>query len=218
MTQRRPQDRPSAEAVAEAFRRILVDGGRRGRGRPVGGGGDRAAAVRRYNVARPGRRTRSSTGSRVLAVRLLRVDGAVVAVADEDRALVRARAGDAPGRRPTLYVDGELERGARPARRPRRRAAAHPPLLGAADGFRSYASAPITTHDGMSIGVAAAFGRGPRSFAEQELATLRDIADMAMHEIELRRAVRRHLIPASDPALDVGSPISLTLLDDGAHP
>ncbi len=121
-------------------------------------------------------------------------DGAVVAVADEDRSLVRAREGDVPDGARHLYVDGELERDA--VRLEDLGAAGRrPPLLGASDAFRSYASAPLKTHDGVSIGAVAAFGRDPRAFTEQELATLQDIADMAMHEIELRRAVRRHLMP-----------------------
>jgi tRNA A-37 threonylcarbamoyl transferase component Bud32 len=193
MTRRRPEERIPAVDAAEAFRQILM--------RMVGGSdapnpagaGARLTAVRRYSVLAPGEDPDLEQLC-VLAVRLLDVDGAVVAIADEDRAFVRARAGSVVGAAAgRSYVQGVLEE--QPVAGAGESAARASPL--AADDLGFYASAPLRTHDGVAVGVLAVFGARPRPFGEADAATLQDLADMAMHEIELRRAVRRLLIPGA---------------------
>lgn len=198
MTRRRPEDRPSAPQAAESFRRILVGEFSRERGEGADDAVGRIGAVRRYNVLAVGDDPELDQIC-ALAVRLTRADGAVIAIADEDRALVRARAGVVSGvaaRR--RYVDGVLE--GEPVWIEDLRATAPQralPLLGQDADPGSYASAPLTTHDGHGIGVLALLGRGPWPRDERDAATLQDLADMAMHEIELRRAVRRILLPGA---------------------
>ncbi|WP_375386874.1 protein kinase [uncultured Amnibacterium sp.] len=188
MTARRPADRPTAAEAAEAFRRLLVDEVEVDD--PVAAVG-RLAAVRRYNVLAPGDDPELEQLC-LLVTRLLGVDVALVAVADEERTLVRARWGEPLGARVGV-VEGELEEAA--VLLPDVAAAGSKPPLARGDGIGCYASAPLCTHDGSAIGVVAVLGRRPRRLTDAETATLRDVADMAMHEIELRRAVRRLLVP-----------------------
>jgi tRNA A-37 threonylcarbamoyl transferase component Bud32 len=193
MTRRRPQDRPTAAAAADAFRELVVralDDADAGRGSDAV---SRLAAVRRYAVLAPGEDPDLEQLC-ALAQQLLRVDGAVIAIADEDRVYVRARSGS-----PLLtaaerdYVDGVLEEVPVLLSDLRSVPGPRPPLL-SGETAGAYASAPLSTHDGASIGVLAVRSRDPRAFDDDDIATLQDIADMAMHEIELRRAVRRLLV------------------------
>ena len=194
MTRRLPQDRPTAAAAAETFREILMTEVGRASAADPEATMSRLAAVRRYGVLSPGDDPDLEQLC-ALAIRVLISDGAVIAVADEDRALVRAQAGEPlPAVVEGPFIDGVLEEqaieladlGA---------AAGAIPLLAA--GVGAYASAPLTTHDGIAIGVVAVWSKAPRTRSADDVANLQDIADMAMHEIELRRAVRRHLIPGA---------------------
>ncbi|MBW4041986.1 MAG: protein kinase [Acidobacteria bacterium] len=191
MTRRLPQDRPTAAEAAETFRQILMAEIVRSDTADPLGTASRLAAVHRYAVLAPGDDPDLDQLC-ALANRLLGADGAVIAIADEDRVLVRAAAGVplAVAAR-SRYVDGVLED--RALTLPDVGAAVGAPLL--CEGVGAYASAPLRTHDGIAIGVAAVWSRAPRPFSDDDVATVQDIADMAMHEIELRRAVRRHLVP-----------------------
>lgn len=192
MTRRRPRDRPTAAEAAAGFRTLLVN-----EFDASDAGGSRAAisrltAVHRYAVLAPGEDPELAQLCS-LARQLLAADGAVIAIADEDRAFVRANAGSvlgAAGGRD--YVDGVLEDA--PVQLSDLRSVPGRPPLAAAGGVGAYASAPVRTHDGASIGVVAVLMRDARVFGDDDRATLQDIADMAMHEIELRRAVRRLLL------------------------
>jgi GAF domain-containing protein/tRNA A-37 threonylcarbamoyl transferase component Bud32 len=196
MTRRSPHDRPTAAAAAEAFRQILMTEIVRSDGADPEGSVSRLAAVHRYAVLAPGGDPDLDQLC-ALASRLLRADGAVIAIADEDRALVRAGAGaPLPAVARSRYVDGVLEEQALTL--PDVGTGVGAPLLG--EGVGAYASAPLRTHDGVAIGVAAVWSRAPRPFSDDDLATVQDIADMAMHEVELRRAVRRHLVPQAPRA------------------
>jgi GAF domain-containing protein len=193
MTARSPRARPTAATAAEEFREILMAEVGRARGPDPEGAVSRLGAVRRYAALAPGDDPDLDQLC-ALAIRVLGADGAVVAIADEDRAFLRAGAGDPlPAGPRGGFVSGVLEE--EPVALHDVGAAAGPlPLLG---GVGAYASAPLRTHDGIAIGVAAVWAREPRGFSDDDRASLQDIADMAMHEIELRRAVRRHLIPGA---------------------
>ena len=61
------------------------------------------------------------------------------------------------------------------------------PHVTAEGGIRFYAGVPLKTHDGHTIGTVCAVGPQPREFSARDLQILTDLADMAMHEIELRQ-------------------------------
>lgn len=193
MTRRWPGDRPTAAEAAAAFRALLVGEFDASDARATGSAVSRLTAVRRYAVLAPGEDLELAQLA-ALAQQVLAADAAVIAIADEDRAFVRARAGSMPGAAgAAAYVDGVLEDA--PVLLPDLRAVPVPPPLAAAGDLGAYASAPIRSHDGASIGVVAVLMRAARTFGDDDLASLQDIAEMAMHEIELRRAVRRLLVP-----------------------
>lgn len=52
---------------------------------------------------------------------------------------------------------------------------------------RFYAGAPLTTVDGHNIGTLCAMDTKPRSFGPREVAILKELADLAMDQIDLRR-------------------------------
>ena len=73
-------------------------------------------------------------------------------------------------------------------------AAAHPewrdsPLV-AKEGVRFYAGAPLRTPDGHALGGLSVADRKPRQATADELATLEDLASLAMHQLELRLSAR----------------------------
>ncbi|BDI23959.1 serine/threonine-protein kinase [Herbiconiux sp. L3-i23] len=60
----------------------------------------------------------------------------------------------------------------------------------------AYAAAPLITHDGYAIGSLCVYDTRPRSFADDDLADLADLAALAMRELELRLAAREALFAA----------------------
>ena len=65
-----------------------------------------------------------------------------------------------------------------------------------AAGIRFYAGAPLVTHDGYCLGAMCVLGTEPRQISECEAAALRDLATMAMAQIELQHALG-HIDPLS---------------------
>jgi hypothetical protein len=61
----------------------------------------------------------------------------------------------------------------------------------AANGVRAYAAAPLVTTDGHSIGALCVYDTRPRTFSNDDLTYLEELAAIAMHELELRLAARR---------------------------
>jgi diguanylate cyclase (GGDEF)-like protein len=61
------------------------------------------------------------------------------------------------------------------------------PFVTGAPGIRFYAGVPLRTPEGHAIGTFCAMDTKPRSFGESEIATLIDLAQMVMSELELRR-------------------------------
>jgi EAL domain-containing protein (putative c-di-GMP-specific phosphodiesterase class I) len=66
----------------------------------------------------------------------------------------------------------------------------HDSLL-ADSGIRFYAGAPLITHDGFCLGSLCVLGTAPRDITEPERRALRDMAAMAMAQIELQHALGR---------------------------
>jgi EAL domain-containing protein (putative c-di-GMP-specific phosphodiesterase class I)/GAF domain-containing protein len=58
-------------------------------------------------------------------------------------------------------------------------------------GVRFYAGAPLTTRDGFGLGAMCVLGTEPRQASATELASLTDLAAMAMAQIELQHAFGR---------------------------
>lgn len=70
------------------------------------------------------------------------------------------------------------------------RFASNPYVLGDPH-FRFYAGVPLRTSDGHNIGSVCAVGYEPREFTERETIILREFAELAMDELELRRHASR---------------------------
>ncbi|WP_206609201.1 protein kinase domain-containing protein, partial [Curtobacterium citreum] len=70
--------------------------------------------------------------------------------------------------------------------------AAHPemrqsPLVTGPLGLRFYVSVPLLRHDGTAVGTLAVLDTRPREATEADLANLRDLAALAVTQLELRR-------------------------------
>ncbi|UZK69519.1 GGDEF and EAL domain-containing protein [Sphingomonas sp. S1-29] len=61
----------------------------------------------------------------------------------------------------------------------------------AGQGVRFYAGAPLTTRDGFGLGALCVLGPEPRSATDAEMASLNDLAQMVMTQIELTHAMGR---------------------------
>jgi len=61
------------------------------------------------------------------------------------------------------------------------------PHVTADKGVRFYASMPLTTPEGLNIGTICAIDSKPREFSSHEIAIFKELARVAMSELELRR-------------------------------
>lgn len=71
------------------------------------------------------------------------------------------------------------------------------PLVTGGPEVRSYAGAPLVTHDGHSLGALCVFDHEARQFTPSQLDSLKDLAELVLHEMEMRRATRRALFSRS---------------------
>jgi serine/threonine protein kinase len=193
MTARRPADRPSAEEAVTAFRTVIVG--------HLGGGGPkqvdpesaRVAALRDYSLldSPPDAEFDRITG---LAARIFEVPVAVISLVDEDRVWLKSRYGldvaeversQGLGSTGSLHdetlVIADVTTDPRTASLPESRNPTH----------RFYAGVPLISADGHNLGSLAIADTEARQFGPSEVATLEDLAAMALHEMELRRAARR---------------------------
>ncbi|HEY8318858.1 MAG TPA: GAF domain-containing serine/threonine-protein kinase [Amnibacterium sp.] len=193
MTARRPADRPSAKDALADFREIIMR--RLGGGRPQAADpeAERLAAVRDLNLigTPPDAEFDRITA---LAARLFEVPVAVISIVDENRVWLKSRRGIDVAeveRTRGLGASGSLQEATLViedvANDPR---TANLPDSGASP-YRFYAGVPLITREGHNIGVIAIADVKPRRMSASEVATLEDLAAMALHEMELRRAARR---------------------------
>ena len=193
MTARKPADRPSAREALAEFRRIIMR--RLGGDRPQAQDpeAERLAAVRDFNLigTPPDAEFDRITA---LAARLFGVPIAVISIVDEDRVWLKSRRGIDVAeveRARGLGASGSLQEQTLviedTASDPR---TAHMPGSGESP-YRFYAGVPLITREGHNIGVIAVADMKPRRMSAAEVATLEDLAAMALHEMELRRAARR---------------------------
>lgn len=61
------------------------------------------------------------------------------------------------------------------------------PFVRGAPGLRSYAGAPLTMPDGYQIGALCTADVNPRTFSASEVGVLQRLADIVVHELELRQ-------------------------------
>jgi serine/threonine protein kinase len=192
MTAREPGARPTAQDAAAAFREIILRhlGGQK----PVAPDpeSERLAALRDFNLlgTPPDVEFDRITA---LAARIFEVPVAVISLVGEDRVWLKSRQGldvseidrtrglGATGslHEATLIIDDVTTD-------PR---TAH--LRGTDESpFRFYAGVPLITAGGHNLGSFAIADTQPHSLTPTEVATLEDLAAMALHEMELRRAAR----------------------------
>jgi serine/threonine protein kinase len=198
MTARSPRDRPSAAEALGVFRGLIVErlGGQRPQARD--GESERVAAVRELNLldTEPDAEFDRITN---LAARILDVPVAVISLVDEKRVWFKAQHGldvretdRALGFRATgslhdqTLVIEDITTDPRVARLP-----------GAAESpYRFYAGVPLRTSAGYNIGSLAVADTRPRRMSAGDVSSLEDLAAMALHEMELRRAARRAALGA----------------------
>jgi signal transduction histidine kinase len=161
----------------------------------------RMAAVRRYDILDT---PPDGAFDRItaLAARLLDVPIAIVSVVDEDRIWFKSHHGLAveeidrePGlcasaiwhRDPWIIADARTDP----------RAMANP-LVAGEFGLQFYAGVPLRTSDDHSLGTLCVLDLEPRTLTDAETATLRDLADLVMSELEFRLAGRRALAESAE--------------------
>ena len=204
MTARRPADRIPLTEAAARFQELNIDELVRLRrvGPPLSATHEarRLAAVRRYNVLDTPPEPSYDRVTRLVS-RTLRVPIAAIGIFDVDRVWVKSRYGveveeldstgiaspvgkpdDTPWAVPDALLDPDVRRS---------------PLVTYPPHVRSFAAAPLMTHDGYPIGALYAADLVPRDYTESELASLHDLAGIVMNEMELRLASRRALFPTT---------------------
>lgn len=131
-----------------------------------------------------------------LAARMLRAPIAIVSVVDTDRIWFKSHHGlpgvKQIGRDPGLCASAILQDGpwvvTDAATDPR---TLTNPLVAGNFGLRFYAGVPLTTSDGYNLGTLCVLDLEPREIADDEIATLKDLAALVMAELDLRLAARR---------------------------
>jgi serine/threonine protein kinase len=193
MTARSPADRPTAQDAVTAFRELIVRhlGGQRPQAPDPEAA--RVAAVKDFNLldSPPDAEFDRITA---LAARIFDVPVAVISVVDDHRVWLKSRhgldvaeiardesLGGTGGLHDETLVVEDVTTDPRTANLP------------AADGptFRFYAGVPLITPDGHNLGSLAIADVEPRRMTAPQIETLQDLAAMALHEMELRRAARR---------------------------
>jgi len=153
----------------------------------------RLAAVRRYDILDTPFETAFDRIT-LLAARLFNVPIAIVSIVDNDRVWFKSRQGidfgqveRLPGlcasailtNDPLILTDASVD----PI------SLAHPIVAGE-HGLHFYAGAPLTTADGHNVGAICVMDKNPREFSDEDAATLQQLAEIVIHELELRIATR----------------------------
>ena len=193
MTARRPADRPTPLEASVALQDVFVEHLVRARqvDREVLADAEpeRLSAVRRYNVLDSEPDEAIDRVAR-LALRVLDVPVALVSIVDADREWFKASEGVRltqldrnQGFAATTVASGRPWAIADLRDDPR--AEGHPVLVEQPE-LRAYASVPLTTFDGHTIGAFSVLDHRVRELTSQEQADLADLAAITMRELELR--------------------------------
>jgi signal transduction histidine kinase len=129
-----------------------------------------------------------------LAARLFSVPIAIVSIVDNDRVWFKSRHGidlEQVSRLPGLCASAILQR--EPLILPD--ASVDPnalanPIVAGELGLRFYAGASLTTWDGHNLGAICVLDKEPREFGDKDVATLEQLAEIVVHELELRIVTR----------------------------
>jgi tRNA A-37 threonylcarbamoyl transferase component Bud32 len=203
MTAREPRERPDIHDVAVALRQMFAAESGRHRApileqlpaerSPAEHEAARLDAVQRYDLlGAPSDDAFARITS--LAARVLRTPVAIVSVVDHDRIWFTSAHGIRVtdiARDPGLCASAILSdepwviEDARADPR-----ALDNPLVAGDFGLQFYAGVPLATPDGFNLGTLCVLDFEPRTISADELATLRDLAAMVMHELELRREAK----------------------------
>jgi serine/threonine protein kinase len=201
MTSLLPEDRPDLQAVSLAFQSAalqdLVDAGRVDPALLATDEEQRLATVRRYNILDT---PPDDAFDRIthLACRLLGVPVALIGIVDADREWFKSRRGidvqeidrdvalcatTVKTGKPYCAVDVQEEE------RFHRN-----PIVQRDPSLHAFASVPLRTADGHSIGTLCVFDRRARTFTGQEIDDLEQLAAIAVRELDLRLASRRAVL------------------------
>jgi len=154
----------------------------------------RIAAVQRYDILDT---PPDGTFDRItaLAARLFGVPIAIVSIVDHDRIWFKSHHGldiEQLDRAPGLCASAILQDGPWViGDAPNDPRALSNPLVAGAFGLRFYAGAPLRTSDGFNLGTLCILDFEPRTLSEQDTATLEDLSQMVVSELEVRLASRR---------------------------
>jgi GAF domain-containing protein len=130
-----------------------------------------------------------------LAARIFKVPIATITIVDHDRIWFKSKFGleaEEIGRDPGLCASAVIEY--EPwvvndaATDPR---AFENPLVRGEMGLRFYAGVPLTTADSYNLGTLNIIDRQPRELSEDDMLTLKQLADIVVDEMELRLAALR---------------------------
>ena len=130
----------------------------------------------------------------LLASRVFNVPIAIISLVDEDRIWFKSSHGltvNQIGRDPGLCASAILSDEVyliEDARNDPRSLAN--PLVSGELGLQFYAAAPLQTHDGFNLGTFCIIDKKKRYINSEQQIMLRQIAEIVMHELELRLAVR----------------------------
>jgi GAF domain-containing protein len=167
---------------------------------------ERLGEVRRYEILdtpADGAFDRITT----LAARLFNVPIAIVSIVDEDRIWFKSHHGidaEETGRdaglcasavcqnEPWIVNDAKVDP----------RTLTNPLVVGEL-GLRFYAGIPLTTADGYNLGTMNVIDKEPREFSASDTKTLKDLAAIVVHELELRLALRNYVRDRRTEALDL---------------
>jgi hypothetical protein len=207
MTAREPSQRPTGEALVAMLRDVVI-ADTTAEDRVVDTTAQGAAADNATSAtAASSTGQRPATGSHpatldllpeealqrttAMAARLFDAPIALVEVLDEDREWSQSYLADgvdesarhisfqngfAPVPVPVVIPDGSTHPEMRKS-----------PLVTGPLGIRFYVSVPLVRHDGVAIGTLAVLDTRPRTATEADLANLRDLAALAVSQLELRQ-------------------------------
>lgn len=152
---------------------------------------DRLAAVARYEILDT---PPDGAFDRItaLAARLFETPIAIVSIVDDDRIWFKSHHGIGtqeigldPGLCASAILQDELWVVENAATDPR---TLTNPLVAGELGLRFYAGAPLRTHDGFNLGTLCVLDREPREFSTEQARALEDLAQIVVHELEVRIA------------------------------
>ncbi|GAA4739928.1 hypothetical protein GCM10025783_08490 [Amnibacterium soli] len=201
MTSRDPADRPPLVEVAAVFQNLLIDDLVRQRGYlpATADATERArlAALAQYNILDTDPDDTFDAITRI-ASQVLDSPIALVTLIDEHRVWFKSALGwdEQQVDRDVAFCSSTNPGGSTPWTIPDARLddrTRDNPLVTSGPQVRSYAGAPLVTRDGHNLGAVCVFDREPRTFTAGQLHALRDLADLVMHEMEMRLATRRAL-------------------------